>query len=416
MTNSRTPFTPGSGSSSLYSYILVVSLSLAMVAAGGSRGAFGIFFTPMADDLGWSSAEMSGTFSISMIIEGIMSIVSGRLSDKYGAKVVLLSSGLISGVGFSLVSLVNNLWQMYLIYGIAIGVGLGGIVIPVVTSLAKWFTANRTLMTGIAMAANGFGQLIMPLISYRLIANYDWRISYIIFGMIVFALIFVPALFLKKKQTRDVTLEQDTPPSFKKAIKREVDDLSLKEAMRTRLFWMIIFMLGVYGYCFLSLLVHIAPHAIEIGLSAATASTILSLMGGALLVGRLGFGALADRIGNKKSILIGFISILISLIWLIQATETWELYLFAIISSLGLGSISSSQSPMTADFFGLKFHGTIFGAIGGGTVALGALGPLITGYLFDITGHYQAAFIVCAVLSLLGLITNLLLKPVRLRR
>jgi MFS family permease len=387
-----------------------------MVAAGGSRGAFGIFFTPMADDLGWSSAEMSGTFSISMIIEGIMSIVSGRLSDKYGAKVVLLSSGLISGVGFSLVSLVNNLWQMYLIYGIAIGVGLGGIVIPVVTSLAKWFTANRTLMTGIAMAANGFGQLIMPLISYRLIANYDWRISYIIFGMIVFALIFVPALFLKKKQTRDVTLEQDTPPSFKKAIKREVDDLSLKEAMRTRLFWMIIFMLGVYGYCFLSLLVHIAPHAIEIGLSAATASTILSLMGGALLVGRLGFGALADRIGNKKSILIGFISILISLIWLIQATETWELYLFAIIFSLGLGSISSSQSPMVADFFGLKFHGTIFGAIGGGTVALGALGPLITGYLFDITGHYQVAFIVCAVLISLGLITNLLLKPVRLRR
>jgi len=179
---------------------------------------------------------------------------------------------------------------------------------------------------------------------------------------------------------------------------------------------MIIFMLGAYGYCFLSLLVHIAPHAIEIGLSAATASTILSLMGGALLAGRLGFGAIADRIGNKKSILIGFIIILISLIWLIQATETWELYLFAIISSLGLGCISSSQSPMTADFFGLKFHGTIFGAVGGGTVAIGALGPLITGYLFDITGRYQAAFIVCAVLSLLGLITNLLLKPVRLRR
>ena len=396
-----------------YSLVITIAVSMAMIAAGGSRGAFGVFFKPMANELGWSSAQMSGTFSLSMMIEGIMSVVCGRLSDRFGTRIVLVFSGLISGTGFVLMSYVNTIWQMYLVYGLAMGIGLGGIVVPIVSMLARWFTSRRTLMTGVALAANGLGQLFSPMIAYQLIANYHWRTSYIVLGVAVFILITLPALFLQRNRPQSIQILQDNSASGPSLLEPDAMSYSLAEARHTRQFWMIIVMLGLYGYCFLSILVHVVPYGIEIGIPASTAAIILAFVGGGVLVGRVVFGVIADRIGNKRTIMVGFILLLASLLWLIPAEKVWALFLFATIGGLGLGAISSSQSPLSAEFFGLKSHGTIYGAIGGGTVILGATGPFVTGYLFDVTGHYRIPFIICAFLSLIGLIINLLLKPKR---
>jgi MFS family permease len=103
--------------------------------------------------------------------------------------------------------------------------------------------------------------------------------------------------------------------------------------------------------------------------------------------------------------------LLAAILFLLQAKEVWALFLFAVLSGLGLGGISSSQSPLSARYFGLKSHGSIFGAIAGITVIVSAMSPFITGYLFDIMGHYQVSFIVWACLSLTGLIICILLRP-----
>jgi MFS family permease len=164
-------------------------------------------------------------------------------------------------------------------------------------------------------------------------------------------------------------------------------------------------------YCLLSVMVHTAPYAIETGISASIAAVILSSVAGAMIVGRLGLGALADRIGCKSTMMIGFIVLLVSLLWLTQSRGVWALFIFAMVCGLGLGGISSSGSPLSAEYFGSKSHGSIYGVMAGVCVVLGATGPFMTGYLFDLTGHYQISFIVCSFISFIGLMVCILLRP-----
>jgi MFS transporter, OFA family, oxalate/formate antiporter len=399
-----------SRSSLFTSYVIMINVSLVMIAAGISRGAFGIFFKPMVNDLGWSAAEISGTFSFSVIIEGIVSIISGWLSDKFGTKIVLICAGILSGSGLALMSLVHAHWQMYLIYGLAMGIGLGGIFVPIVSLLARRFTARRSSMTGIALSALGIGQLTSPLLAQSLITAYEWRMSYIILGIMLFLLLVIPAQFLKRPRTKPEVKPVDTPGHSPKP---GTISYTFKEARHTRTFWMMIIMCGMYGFGSMAITVHLVPYAIESGISAATAAGILAGMGGANVAGRLGLGAIADRIGNKRIILLGMFLLTVSFLWLIQATEVWSLILFSIVCGLGTGGISSSQSPLAARFFGPQSHGSTFGAIGGGSVVMGAAGPFVVGLLFDLTGHYQIPFLVCALAGLIGAVLCILLKPPR---
>jgi MFS family permease len=411
LANTKDSHNSGSRSPLFYSWVIIISGSLVMMAAGGSRGAFGIFFTPMTNDLGWSAAEISGTFTFSMIFEGIVSAVSGWLSDKFGTKIVLVFSGLISGTGFILMSLVHEIWQMYLIYGLAMGIGLGGIVVPIVSILAKRFIANRSIMTGICLAAYGFGQLISPFIAYQLITAYSWRTSYIILGILLFILIILPALFLKRPSKKSEEIQQVNDKSKENTSIQSTVSYTFKEARHTKQFWMMIIMQSCYMYCLLAVMVHTAPYAIEIGIPASTAAVILSSVAGAMVVGRLGLGALADRIGGKLAIMIGFSVSLASLLWLTQSREVLALFIFAIACGLGLGGISSSGSPLSAEYFGSRSHGSIYGFMAGVCVVMGAAGPFMTGYLFDLTGHYLISFLVCSCVSFIGLIVCILLRP-----
>jgi MFS family permease len=402
-TTSRSPL--------FYSLIIMISASLVMIAAGGSRGAFGVFFKPMANDLGWSSAEISGTFTFSMIIEGIVSAVSGWLSDKFGPKIVLVAGGLISGAGFILMSQVHTMWQMYLIYGLAMGIGLGGVFVPVVSAIAKRFVANRSLMNGIALSANGMGQMLSPLIAHQLITSYDWRTAYIILGVILFILIVIPAQFQKRPRKQSSGLPQTVGGSEQNALKPDPVSFTFEEARRTKTFWMMIGIFGFYGFCLTSVSVHLVPYAIEVGLSASTAANILACLGGATIIGRLGLGSLADRVGNRRMVMIGLITVAFSFLWVIQAKEAWALFLFAIVNGIGSGGITSSNSPLSAKFFGAKSHGSTFGVVGGTSVVIGATGPFIIGYLFDLTGEYFIPFLVCMFFSVAGLIICMFLKP-----
>jgi MFS transporter, OFA family, oxalate/formate antiporter len=409
--NTKDPKISSPGSSLFNSYVIMISVSLVMIAAGISRGAFGIFFKPMVNDLGWSAAQISGTFSFSVIIEGIVSITAGWLSDKFGSRIVLTFAGIFSGAGLILMSQVHSMWQMYIIYGLAMGIGLGGIFVPIVSIIARRFTARRSTMTGIALGALGTGQLFSPLLAQYLITSLEWRTSYIVIGIILFVLIVFPAQFLKRPRKKPEVLLKTDHNSKGLSPKPGTVSYTFKEARHTRTFWMMLGMCGLYGFASMAIIVHLVPYAIESGISAPTAAGILACLGGATVVGRLGFSTIADKIGNKRIITAGLLVLTVSLLWLVWAQAVWSLILFAIVCGLGLGGISSSQSPLSARFFGPESHGSTFGAIGGGSVVIGATGPFVLGFLFDLTGNYQVPFLAAALMSFLGLVFCIFLKP-----
>ena len=142
-----------------------------------------------------------------------------------------------------------------------------------------------------------------------------------------------------------------------------------------------------------------------------SAANILAVRGALSIVGNNILGALGDRIGNRQIFIIGFIMTAATLFWLSVADAYWMLYLFIVIYGFATGGMGASESPLTAWLFGMNSHGLIYGVIHVGYTIGAAAGPYITGYIFDLTGSYQIAFLTCAILSVIGLVLSAILKP-----
>lgn len=401
---------PGAKPGVFYGYIIAIATFSIFLVVFGMRFTYGVFFTPMANDLGWSHATTSLAYSISMLMEGTFNIILGSVNDKYGPRVVITLSGILIAVGYCLIPLASSVWQFYLFYGGLIGIGTGGMFVPMVSTIARWFKVRRSLMTGIVLSGVGFGMLIMAPLANRFIESFGWRTTFLMMGIIILIIVTLSAQFLKRDpSTMGLLPYGDTAKAYNRKLPTEGQ--SLKQAFRKYQLWFIMFMLFFYGYNLLSISIHIVPDAIKLGVSATIAASILATLGGFQIVGRIGMGAMADYIGNKRVFVVAFIAGIISLIWLTFNSVTWAFFIFAIVFGVAQGGIASTQSPLVASLFGLKSHGLIFGVCGFFFTLGGALGPYVTGYIFDITGSYHLAFIICIGIGVLGLILTLLIRP-----
>jgi MFS family permease len=167
---------------------------------------------------------------------------------------------------------------------------------------------------------------------------------------------------------------------------------------------------GSLWFSAMAIWVHIVIHAIDLGIPAISASQILAIMGGAGIAGRMLIGSLADRIGDKPALLIGFTLMSASLFWLLIAKELWALNLFAVLFGFGTAGLEVLLPALTARLFGLGSLGVIMGSVYFVSATLAVPGAIVTGYIFDIKDSYQLAFLILAGVSIIGLILSSLFK------
>ncbi len=396
-----------------YGYIVVIAIFCIMLVGQGLYTIFGVFFEPLITEFGWSRATTSGAFSLSMILSGIIGVPMGNLNDKLGSRIVLTVCGFLLGLGFLLMSQISSVWQLYLFAGVIIGIGISGMWVPVISTVARWFATRRSLMTGIVVAGAGIGGLIEPPLVSRLISACGWRTAYIILGIIIMLVVILAAQFLKRAPNQMGQLSHAENKEEKPGEGFGAQGFSLKEAVYTRQFWLVLGILFCFGYSLFSVVVHIVPHAIDLGVPAITAANILAAMGGMSIIGDFALGYLGDRIGNRQLFIIGFILMAAVLFLLVPATEIWILFLFAVIFGCAHGGMATSESPLIAWLFGLRSHGLVYGVSNLGFTIGAAVGPFITGYIFDLTLSYQVAFLVCGAVSVVGLILSAVLRPTK---
>jgi MFS family permease len=396
-----------------YGYIVVVSAFFIMMTILGLHGSFGVFFKPVLTEFGWTRAMTSGAFSIAVIIQGLLGVFMGGLNDKLGPRVVLSLCGLLFALGYLLMSQINSVWQLYLFYGLIIGSGISGVWVPLMSTVARWFTDRRGLMSGIVLAGLSIGGLSIPPIATKLISTYDWRTSYIILGSIALVVVISAAQFLKRDpaQIGRNPYTNSKRPELQSAL--STDSFTFKEAVRTAQLWILIFLLFCSGFCMFGVIVHIIPHATDLGLSPAIASSILAALNAVSIAGRVGLGGAADKIGNKQVFIISFLLMSGALLSLMAASEAWHLYLFALVFGFAYGGLGVAESPLVAELFGLTSHGLIYAVILLGWTTGASFGPFLTGYIFDVTKSYQMAFLVTAAAGILGLIFTVVLKPTK---
>jgi len=396
-----------------YGHIVVGITFLIMAVSWGLYSIFGIFLNPLLTEFGWTTATTSGAFSLSLLLSGVIGIAMGGLTDRFGPRLVVTFCGIFLGLGYLLMSQTNALWQLYLFYGVIIGFGISGIWVPILSYVARWFTRRRSLVSGIVVSGGGIGILVAPLVISRLIATYDWRITYVIQGVVILIVMILGAQFLKRAPEHTGQPPYDKNEGKQLGLTSESKAFSLREAMHTAQFWLLCSIYFCYGYCIFSIMVHIVPHIIDLGISAIGAANIMAASGGVTVLGNFVLGGVGDRIGSRQIFIIGFILMSAVILWLTLATEVWMFYLFAAAFGLALGGMATSESPLVARLFGLRSHGLIFGVAFLSHVIGGALGPVVTGYIFDLTQSYQIAFLICAAFGVAGLILTVAMRPTK---
>ncbi|MFC1901885.1 MFS transporter [Chloroflexota bacterium] len=399
------------GPQSSYGYVVVVAAFFAVFMLT-FHNTYGIFFKPMIAEFGWTRALTSGAFALSNFMRGLAGILMGGISDRVGARTVLTLCGFLMGLGYLLMSQINNAGQLYILYAVLIGLGGSGVWIPTMSTVAKWFTKRRSLMTGIVITGLNIGTIVMPPLVNWLISIYDWRITYVIMGGAVLVIFVSAAQFLRRAPTQMRPSHHGGSEGAEGKLKSGTEGFSLREAVCTNQFWLATGMGFCAGFWRISIIIHIVPHATDLGISAANSANILAAIGGVSILGSVIGGAVSDRFGGRQAYIISFILMSAASFWLLQAKATGMLYVFAIIFGLGSGSCSPLMSPLIAKIFGLRSHGMIFGAANFTYTIGAALGPFLTGYIFDVSGSYQLAFLITAFMGIVGLILAATLRPV----
>ena len=395
-----------------YGYVVVTASFCIMTLAWGSNRTFGIFLEPMLQEFGWTRAAISGSFTINMLVMGVLALVAGRLTDSFGPRIVLIGCGVFLGVAYLLTSQVQTIWQFYLFYGVIGGIGMSGILTPLMSVVVRWFFKRRSLMSGILVAGPALGIMIMPLSSSFVTSVLGWRYSYLILGMVVLAGIVLAALFVRLEPASvgmvpyGAKQEVAEPQSF------QLPGLSLREAVRTSQFWWV----NLLSFCDLFLInvivVHIVIHAIDMQIPATRAASVLSLAAGVSIPGRIFMGGIADRIGNRPAMMICLAMSVVAFLLLIFARGMEMLYLFAVLYGMGLWATGALLSPLIAELFGLKSHATLYSFTVFSSAIGSAAGPVLAGTLFDATGEYYWAFILCLVVSLIAILSVWRLYPI----
>jgi MFS family permease len=394
-----------------YGYFIVAAAFLVLLVTFGSYYAFGVFFKPVISHFGWSRAVTSGAFSLACILKGLLGVAMGMLTDRFGPRIVTTISGVLVGLGYLLMPHIESLWHLYLFYGVLVGAGMGGAFVPLATTVARWFVLKRGLMTGIIVAGIGIGALAGPPLASQLISAHGWRESYSMLGVVILAVVVVSAQFIKRDPDQVGQRADGASSTTALASNPQAQTLAMKEAFSTTLFWLAAGMFLCFGFAHYSVMVHLVPHVMELGVSAGQAAGVLATIGGLSIIGKVLLGRLGDRVGSKKVFMIGILLMSVCLFCLIPAKTSWMLYGIAAVFGLAYGGVAASLSPLVAVLFGLGSHGFFLGILTFCVTLGGAIGPFWCGYVFDAAGSYRWALLTCAVISSIGLLLTLMLKP-----
>ncbi len=403
--------TPMKSRERYYGYVIVLACFIIQGVGVGSYIAFGVFLKPLATEFDSSRAAVSLASSMAFVLMGFLGMLVGHLNDRFGPRIIMAVTGVLYGAGYILFACIDSAWQLYLVYGLVVGIGLSSTDVIPLTTTARWFIWRRGMMTGLVKVGTGAGQLIVPLLAGIFITNYGWRYAAVFVGLLVLVFVTGAGQLLRRDPAQMGLSPEGGGPSSPGRPPVMESGLSLQEALRSGSFWMVCTMTLLVVFCLLIIMVHIVAHASDMGIGPIKAAGVLSTVGGVSMVGRMATGMAIDRIGNKTSMILCFILLVASFFWLQVAGEMWMLYVFAVAYGLAHGGFFTVISPIVAELFGIRSHGSLFGIVAfSGTVG-GAVGPVLAGHIFDMTGSYRLVFLLLTGVSLVALGITLLLKP-----
>ena len=388
-----------------YGWVVIAVAFVTMGVGVNARTAFSLLFPPILDEFGWERGVTAGAFSFGFLVSAILSPTLGKLMDRYGPRLQMEVGVVAVAAGLFLAPLVTRPWHLYATLGVLVG---GGSVCLAYTGhsffLPNWFVRRRGLALSVAFSGVGVGSIILLPWVQTLIARAGWRTACWTLGVVVLVLL-APLNLLVKRRPEDVGLQPDgdaaavagaaAKPSNVVDAAWVAIEWTLARAMRTARFWLIFAGYFCALYAWYAVQVHQTKYLVEIGFTPSHAAWALGFVSLAGIPGQIALGHVSDRVGREwvwSVGSLGFVVCYVALLLLQHAPTPALLYLMVLAQGmLGYG-LTSVIAAIPAEIFQGKHYGSIFGTLMLAAIGGGAVGPWLTGVLYDATGSYTAAW------------------------
>jgi OFA family oxalate/formate antiporter-like MFS transporter len=382
----------------------------------GAVYAWSVFRIPLSKQFGWSISQVTLTFTISIFVLGFAAFFGGLWMNRKGPRVVALTGGTLYGLGVFLTSFsANNLWWLYFSYGFIGGLGLGlGYIVPVAV-LVKWFPDRRGLITGIAVGGFGGGALITAPVATRLIQSVGVLPTFAYLGVAYFIIAIIAALFMQNPPEGFVP--EGWTPSAKETSQRAGHDFVLSEALKAWQWWALWLILFLNTCAGIAVISQEAPIFQELtGVSALAAGGMVGIVSLGNAVGRVFWAWLSDLITRRATFAVMFV-LQIFLFWFlpsIAVPSMITMVTFVILMCYGGGF--GTMPAFTADYFGPKNVGPIYGLMLTAWSFASVFGPLYIARMRETAGNYGGALHVIAGVMAVSILLPIIIRPPRRER
>jgi OFA family oxalate/formate antiporter-like MFS transporter len=394
---------------------LIALSAIAIHLSIGAAYAYSVYTNPVSEQMGWSKTEVTIAFTIMMALAGSSAALFGKFVERKGPRKSAILAAVLFGLGQAgsgVALAIGSLPVFLLTYGLLSGLGLGIGYISPVSTLVKWFPDRRGLATGMAVLGFGTGALVTAPIASSLMVEIGISNTFYILGASYFVLMILGATYIAPPPEgwMPASMKKDIA-SGKKVIKKDLQQLTSKEAVKTKRFWMLWIMMLINTTAGIMMISVASPMAQEVvGLSAVSAATMVGIMGIFNGGGRLGWAAASDYLGRPTVFIIFFIIQIVAFLTLPFTTNIFlfQLLILLVVSCYGGGF--SNLPAFIGDLFGTKQLGAIHGYLLTTWSLGGVFGPMIVSQIREKTDSYTPVFYVFLALIILAFIVSILLK------
>jgi MFS family permease len=389
-----------------YGWVVLFAAATVVAMGQGSLFSLGVFLKPLEDSMHWSRSSVSVTALINWMAMGVGSFFWGAVSDRLGSRFVTIAGGLLLGLGMVLSSQATTLWHLHVTFGFCVGFAAGAFLTPLSATATKWFTSNRGLAVGIVSAGGGAGMLLLSPLSRWVTSAYDWRVAMIVLGDLAW-LVVIPVALLIKNAPADMGAV-----ALGGAATRQ-RDFSTREVLRAPQFWAIALTHFACCAAHAGPIFHMVTHAIDQGVTAMAAATVLGVSGLSSMGGRIACGMIADRLGAKPTLLVGLALQAVMVFSYLFTRDTLSFYAAAVLFGISYGGVMPLYALVTREYFGEKVMGSAYGAVFLiSTLGMG-LGSWAGGFIHDAFGTYAWLFISSAAIGLMAMVLALTFRAPR---
>lgn len=407
-----------------YGYWVLAAGTVVMMLLGiaGLHG-LGVFFSALQREYNWSSGLLSGAFALSRAESSFLGPLEGFLVDKFGTRIMVIIGMSIMVIGFLLLSTVDGILDFYIaLVVIALGTGLGGF-LPVMASLTNWFKKFRARAMAMATIGVNVGGLLVVVLTWS-VDTYGWRTSAIGFGIFVFVLI-LPIGRVLRNQPEDLGLlpdgdshtpdDKESPQDLERPNNAtDIGDMTVSEALHSQAFWVLSLVHGIAVMGLSALAVHQIERMIVAGISLQMAGLVVSIYTGLGIFFRLLSGYIADKF-DKRYVISIFLLFQAAALFVFAEGETISMFvLFGLLFAPGWSGRGAALTALRGELFGRARFASITGLSMVVTNSLALIGPIFTGFMYDLTSSYSPPFLILAILSIVAAIIILFARNPRI--